>query len=364
MIASGGLRTVHTQGVQNHMAANATVQEQVKLPISVAMEVVMQGIKIRLGRSVVTLTGVVCGIAFLMSILTGQIIKKGVAAEDAVREEVDRMRSFMRADLPSLDGKTVSLLLAGPVSEAEMRLLEGLAGAQTTFEAQAGAGKLLKRPLAGVREVAPEAFASGSVLVLMLGHGALPKADLPALMDRGEPKSLATTFAAKALPELNHERLTLLSREFTPEEIAKRDAKSGQERFRNIWIGIISLLVTVIGIANAMLMSVTERFREIGTMKCLGALSSFIRRVFLLESAILGLSGGLSGAVFGALFSLVAYMATYGTEMVWSAASFAPIAGYGVVSTLAGVILSMVAAVYPAQVAARMVPAMALRSNV
>jgi hypothetical protein len=51
------------------------IQDQVKLPVSVAFEVVMQGIRIRLGRSIVTIGGVICGIAFLMSILTGELMK-------------------------------------------------------------------------------------------------------------------------------------------------------------------------------------------------------------------------------------------------------------------------------------------------
>ena len=65
------------------------------------------------------------------------------------------------------------------------------------------------------------------------------------------------------------------------------------------WVVVISLLVTVIGITNALLMSVTERFKEIGTMKCLGALSGFIRQLFLIESMFIGLVGSLAGIVIG-----------------------------------------------------------------
>ena len=73
------------------MNANATIPDQVKLPLRIALEVVLQGLRIRLGRSIVTITGVICGIAFLMSILTRQIVKRGVAVEDARREEVSRI---------------------------------------------------------------------------------------------------------------------------------------------------------------------------------------------------------------------------------------------------------------------------------
>lgn len=63
------------------------------------------------------------------------------------------------------------------------------------------------------------------------------------------------------------------------------------------WIIILSLLVCVVGIVNAQLMAVTERFREIGTMKCLGALDRFILRLFLIEFGMQGLVGAAAGAL-------------------------------------------------------------------
>ena len=115
-----------------------------------------------------------------------------------------------------------------------------------------------------------------------------------------------------------------------------------------------------------MLMSVTERFREIGTMKCLGALSAFVRTLFLLESAITGVGGGLIGGLVGLLFSYVAYGFTYGFGLTTSSLSSVAsgLALDFLLSFLAGVILAVAAALYPASVASRMVPADALRSNV
>ena len=72
-----------------------------------------------------------------------------------------------------------------------------------------------------------------------------------------------------------------------------------------MWIIVISLLVTVIGIANSMLMSVTERFRDIGTMRCLGALSGFVRTLFLVEAAFMGVVGGAFGAVVSTFTDLI-----------------------------------------------------------
>ena len=82
--------------------------------------------------------------------------------------------------------------------------------------------------------------------------------------------------------------------EKAPEEVTATMNLPGEEaRVQNIWLVTLSLLVSAVAISNAMLMSVTERYREIGTMKCLGALNSFIARLFVLEALFLGLAGAL-----------------------------------------------------------------------
>ena len=64
-------------------------------------------------------------------------------------------------------------------------------------------------------------------------------------------------------------------------------------------IAAISLLVGGIGVMNIMLVSVTERIREIGLRKALGATPRVIRRQFLVEASLLGLAGGVLGAAVG-----------------------------------------------------------------
>src|SRR5215207_9369918 len=78
----------------------------------------------------------------------------------------------------------------------------------------------------------------------------------------------------------------------TPQEVA--DAK-----LQSRWLIGLALLVAFVGILNSMLMSVTERFREIGTMKCLGALDGFIVKLFLLESLFQGFVGTVLGVILG-----------------------------------------------------------------
>jgi putative ABC transport system permease protein len=126
------------------------------------------------------------------------------------------------------------------------------------------------------------------------------------------------------------------------------------------WIVILSLLVCVVGIVNAQLMSVTERFREIGTMKCLGALDRFILRLFFLEAGMQGLAGAGVGALAGGVFSLINALLRFGPVALSSVSTTQVIASLGV-STGVGFILSLLGVFYPALVAARMQPVEAMR---
>ncbi len=77
----------------------------------------------------------------------------------------------------------------------------------------------------------------------------------------------------------------------------------GMVRLVILAIGGISLLVGGIGIMNIMLVTVTERKKEIGIRKALGATNRAIKLQFLVESATLTLTGGFAGVLFGMLFS-------------------------------------------------------------
>lgn len=126
------------------------------------------------------------------------------------------------------------------------------------------------------------------------------------------------------------------------------------------WIVILSLLVCTVGIINAQLMAVTERFREIGTMKCLGALDSFVLRLFVLEASMQGVVGSLLGAIIGAIIAILLAMTSYG----WDTITFLPITDIGMsilYSIGVGFALSLIGVLYPALIAARMRPIEAMR---
>ncbi len=126
------------------------------------------------------------------------------------------------------------------------------------------------------------------------------------------------------------------------------------------WLIIMAMLTCAVGIANAMLMSVTERFREIGTMKCLGAQDSLVIKLFLLESMFLGLAGAIAGIVIGSLVAFTAGLLQYRGYVV---TAFPIVGGIKVLalSALAGMTLAVVGATYPAWAASRMRPVDALR---
>jgi predicted lysophospholipase L1 biosynthesis ABC-type transport system permease subunit len=126
------------------------------------------------------------------------------------------------------------------------------------------------------------------------------------------------------------------------------------------WLVILSLLVCVVGIVNAQLMAVTERFREIGTMKCLGALDRFILRLFILEAGIQGLVGAGMGALIGAVFSMLNGWLRFGFESL-TMISPAALALSILIATAVGCLLSLLGVFYPALIAARMQPVEAMR---
>lgn len=126
------------------------------------------------------------------------------------------------------------------------------------------------------------------------------------------------------------------------------------------WLLIISMLVCIVGITNAMLMSVTERFREIATLKCLGALDGSIMGMFVLEACTLGAVGGLIGAVLGAFIGFLRAAVSFGPYAVSALPLGELFLGMGA-AFLLGILLAGGAAILPAYQAARLAPMEAMR---
>ena len=126
-----------------------------------------------------------------------------------------------------------------------------------------------------------------------------------------------------------------------------------------IGIASISLFVGAVGIMNTMYTSVTQRTREIGVMKAIGAQKSQIMFVFLLESAAIGFLGGLTGLLFGVTLSWAGAFAV----SQFSALSISPYLGAELLAGALGfsIVLGILSGVLPARRAANMEPAEALR---
>ena len=125
-----------------------------------------------------------------------------------------------------------------------------------------------------------------------------------------------------------------------------------------IAIASISLLVGGIGIMNSMLIAVSQRVREIGLRKAVGARPKHIITQFLIESSFLTLLGGTLGIIAGVLLSLVAatIIPKLGYEWEFLIPLSSVILGFGV-----SLIIGLVFGLYPAWKAARVSPMEALR---
>lgn len=130
--------------------------------------------------------------------------------------------------------------------------------------------------------------------------------------------------------------------------------KGATDRDQSLWLIGTSLIMCLVGVTNSMLMSVSERYREIGTIKCLGASDGFIVKVFFLEAALLGVAGSGIGSAVGLLLAAA-------TTPGFTAPLALLLFGMG---TGAGTLMTIFAAIAPAVQASRMPAAAALRVDV
>lgn len=122
----------------------------------------------------------------------------------------------------------------------------------------------------------------------------------------------------------------------------------------------ISLLVAATSIFNVMMMSVTERVREIGIMRSIGTQKSEVMKMFMYESVILGVIGATIGAILSIAIGWIVVLAMVGsTEYFFTAASISYIPS----AMLVGIVICIASGVYPAWRASNLDPIEALRAE-
>jgi putative ABC transport system permease protein len=131
-------------------------------------------------------------------------------------------------------------------------------------------------------------------------------------------------------------------------------------------VGMIAITVASLGIINTMVMSILERYRDIGIMKAVGATDKDVKRIFFFESGAIGFWGGVFGLALGWAVSIVInqvinyFMAKQGVSYV-NYFSFPWWLCLGAIAF--SILISLAAGIYPASRAARVDPVVALRHD-
>jgi predicted outer membrane lipoprotein len=326
-------------------AGSGVVQRQVKLPLSKAVEIAYKNIRMRLSRSLLVTSGIVLALAFLMYILADEAMTQGMrhwvataTTEQSTHfHELGEERRELEQQIRPMAAQLHGAAIEGGGVPAEAPEFDPKAHFGRDFaELQREVGMLPAS--AGDLEAA---FRRNPELIPVMQQWIDTNRRL--LQVRAEltgPQQLEAMMRARGVPT-------------TPEEIAN-------DRIQTRWLLGLALLVAFVGILNAMLMSVTERFREIGTMKCLGALDSFIIKLFLIESVFQGVIGTAIGIGLGMVLAVVGTRAAFGEYAFMNFPGGALLIS-GLICLGVGIGLTVAGAVYPAWQAARMQPIEAMR---
>ncbi len=127
-----------------------------------------------------------------------------------------------------------------------------------------------------------------------------------------------------------------------------------------VFLASISLLVGGIGVMNTMLVSMSERIREIGLRKAFGAKDSDILNQFLVESILLTTIGGSIGIFLGLVLTLLGSLVAYSVGAEWGVTF--PIGGF-LIALMVSVLTGLIFGVYPAQKASQLDPIEAIREE-
>ncbi len=320
--------------------AHKPIQRQIRLPFSKAVEIAWKSIRMRLSRSLVVTSGIILAMAFLMYILCSDSTVGAMRQWTLVAEQTDEFKQAQAA--------------ASRYQPEVQKLAEQLVKASIAKGATGGTfddKKTFGTELAQIqRELGALPVSPDDMKKLLAARSEL----VPVMKQWIE----STRELRKAKGVLNGpQNLTALMKGNGVPTTAK-DIENSKMQTR--WLIGLALLVAFVGILNAMLMSVTERFREIGTMKCLGALDSFIVKLFLIESFFQGSAGTLAGVILGLALNVIGVTSQYG-GFAWKMFPFGSIAVSAGACLVVGIVLTIGGAVYPAWRAARMHPIEAMR---
>ena len=139
-----------------------------------------------------------------------------------------------------------------------------------------------------------------------------------------------------------------------------------QKSFRVWWI-VIAVTIAFVGITNAVMMSVTERIKEIGTIKCLGACDYHIISIFIFETILLGVLGGVIGALLGYGLAAGVFLQQYSGVVpvkYMNDVSFTKELMVLPKAITISVVISLIASFVPVMFAAKVEPAEAMRYEV
>ncbi len=278
-------------------------------------------------RSVLTMVGILIGIAAV--ILT---VGFGEGASAQIRAQISSLGT--------------NLLIITPGSATSAGGVNGPLGSATTLTVQDADALASKAAAPDIEVVAPISQTSQTLTAGTANWTTMVVGTTPGWLKARARAVAEGRFSAASADFTINSQQSLLS-----------TATSVNKTLTVLLAGIaaISLLVGGIGVMNIMLVSVTERIREIGLRKALGATPRVIRRQFLVEASLLGLTGGVLGAAAGLAGAVVL------PHLISNAITISPAATVGAI--VIAVVIGLVFGVYPASRAARLAPIDALRTE-
>ena len=244
----------------------AGMRQQLKVPFRTVVTIAINGIRIRFWRSMVTAAGIVLGIAFLSYVVTNIVTAATAVTVNGAGFVAGHPADPTKATAVLDDQGRITSYKGDGVSSQNPPITATVNG--KTFS-----------PAAATRF-------DTQITFFVPTFGLTPNRVYNVRVNVGPtgPAVLKPTVAA-----------------ITPSVVRV----SGELYYQSIWLGVMSLLVSFVGIMDSMLMSVTERFREIGTMKCLGAPDDFVVTLFFVEATLTGILASAVGWIVGFVMSIL-----------------------------------------------------------